>query len=126
MKLGFSRWLAILFGFVILLMAAVRNWTVQQHDPAGFFADFTSAAFLLFGAWKVSENEHSGKRYLAAAWGLTCGLFYASLVNQMNVLGTPQLIEPVIGPEWIALGTSFGLLIAIAGLITSLGSSRSK
>lgn len=126
MKLGFSRWLAILFGALVVLLAAVRNWTVEQRDAAGFFADFISAAFLLFGAWKVGQNEHSGKRYLAAAWGLTCGLFYTSLVNQVKVLGTPQLIEPEIGPEWIALGTGFGLLIAIAGLLTSLGSSRSK
>ncbi|MFL6468002.1 MAG: hypothetical protein ACJ72Z_08600 [Pyrinomonadaceae bacterium] len=127
MSTGFSRWLAILFGVLIPLLGIVRNWTMEKQDVTAFFVDILTGTFLLFSAWKVGQKERTGRRYLAAAWGLTCGLFYSGLANQITEMQKPAaLVEPTIGPEWIVMGTGTALLLALAGLITSLKSTRIK
>lgn len=124
MNVGFSRWLAIAFGVSIPLLGIVKNWTEAKQDAASFFVDIILGTFLLLGAWKVAQNERSGQRFLSAAWGLACGLFYASLANQITAMGDQVQVETTIGPEWSATFTSIGLLTAITGLISSLRSTR--
>lgn len=129
MNVKFSRWLAMVFGALLPVLAIVRNWSLDKQDLTAFFADVTSGAFLLFAAWKVGEKERVGKRYLAAAWGLVCGLFYSSLAYQVMAImsaGKPEIGEPFIPPEFSAVATGLGLLIVIVGLISSLRSDRSK
>lgn len=124
MNVGFSRWLAIAFGVLIPLLGIVKNWTAVQQDVFGFFADILLGTFLLFAAWKTGQNERSGQRFLSAAWGLSCGLLFASLANQVNAFGMLGQDEILFGPEWSATAASLGLLIAIVGLISSLKSTR--
>ena len=124
MNVGSSRWLAIAFGVLIPVLGIVRNWTEAKQDIAGFFGDIAIGAFLLFGAWKAGQNVRSGQRYLAAGWGMTCGLFYTSLANQIKAMGEPVQTDIMFGPEWSATFTSMGLLVAIIGLIASLRSTR--
>lgn len=125
MNVGFSRWLAIAFGVLIPLLGIVKNWTDAKPDVTGFVADIALGTFLLFGAWKVGENERSGQRFLSAAWGLTCGLLYESLVSQLNALVTSGQDDTLFGTfAASATAASLGLLIAIVGLISSLKSTR--
>lgn len=124
MNVGFSRWLAIAFGVLIPLLGIVRNWTEAKQDVFGFFGDLVLGTFLLVGAWKVGQNERSGRRFLSAAWGLACGMFYSSLATQVGLLGGTAQAETAIGPEWSATAASLGLLVAIIGLISSLRSIR--
>jgi hypothetical protein len=124
MDLGFSRTLAIIFGTALPLLGIVRMFTGTSGDPTGFFVDLVNGAFLLVGAWRVGVVAHSGQRFLAAAWGLTVGLFYASLQAQIQAMSKPSVIETPIPPEWAAAGTGFGLLLSIIGLITCLRSTR--
>ena len=124
MNVGFSRWVAIAFGVLIPLLGIVKNWTETKQDAFGFFADILLGTFLLFGAWKVGQNERSGQRFLSAAWGLTCGILYATLVNQVNAFDAPEQGDTLFGPASAATAASLGLLIAIVGLISSLKSTR--
>jgi hypothetical protein len=124
MNIGFSRTLAIIFGVGLPMLGIVRHWTSANGDPSGFFVDLLNGAFLLFGAWKVGEKERSGQRFLAAAWGLTIGLYYSSLAEQIDKLKIVELVEAPISPEWVLAATSLGLLIAVIGLISSLRSTR--
>jgi hypothetical protein len=124
MNVGFSRWLAIAFGVLIPSLGIVKNWTDAKQDAFGFFADIALGSFLLVGAWKVGQNEHSGKRFLSAAWGLACGLLYASLVRQIDILNSSVQIETDVGSEWSATAAILGLLVSIVGLISSLKSMR--
>src|SRR5436190_2903551 len=129
MNVKFSRWLALVFGALLPLLAIVRNWSLDKQDLWAFFTDVASGAFLLFAARKVGENERVGKRYLAAAWGLVCGLFYSSLANQITAImsvGSSEMVEPPMPPELLAAMTGIGLLIVLTGLVLSLGSDRSK
>ena len=123
MNVGFSRWLAIAFGVLIPLLGIVKNWTEAKQDIFGFFADILLGTFLLFGAWKVGQNERSGQRFLSAGWGLSCGLLYASLVSQVNSLNEPGQNDTPFGPV-SATAASLGLLTAIVGLISSLKTTR--
>ena len=123
MNLGFSKTLAIILGTALPLLGIVRNFTAQA-DPAAFFVDLIAGAFLLVGAWRVGVAAHSGQRYLAAAWGLTIGLFYSSFYAQIQMLSKPVLVETPIPPVWGVVGTGFGLFVAILGLIACLRSIR--
>ena len=126
MNVKFSRWLAMVFGVLIPLLGIVRNWSLDKQDFWAFFADVGSGAFLLFAAWKVSQKERVGRRYLAAAWGLVCGLFYSSLANQVMSIDKPESGDPMLTPEFSVAATGVGLLIVLAGLISSLRSDRNK
>ena len=125
MNLGFSKTLAIIFGTALPLMAIVRNFAAQT-DPAGFFVDLIAGAFLLVGAWRVGVVPHSGQRFLAAAWGLTIGLFYSSFYAQWLMMSNPVSVEPPIPPGYALAATALGLFVAILGLIASLRSIRKK
>jgi hypothetical protein len=123
MNLGFSKTLAIIFGTALPLLAIVRNFTTQS-DPVGFFVELVAGSFLLISAWRVGMVAHSGQRFLAAAWGLTVGLFYSSLYAQWLMMSKPPLVEPPIPPGYALAATGLGLVVAILGLITCLRSIR--
>ncbi len=126
MNLGFSRVLAIVFGTALPLLGMVRNLMLEP-DAGSFFPDLVAGAFLLVGAWRVGVSPHSGQRFLAAAWGLTIGLFYADLHDQIEAMYRPVIVEaptPFIPPELAIAASGFGLLMAILGLIGCLRSTR--
>jgi len=129
MNVKFSRWLAMGFGVLLPVLAIVRNWSLDKQDFWAFFADVISGAFLLFAVWKVSQKERVGKRYLAAAWGLVCGLFYSSFAYQVvtiNAGSKPEMGEPMIPAEFSVAAAALGLLIVLTGLMSSLRSDRSR
>lgn len=124
MNVKLSRALAVVFGIALPALGVVRNWTLPNGDVAGFLVDLATGALLLFGAWKVGEKERTGQRFLAAAWGLTIGLFYSSLANQISQMWSGEAVEAPISQEWTVVATSVGLILAIVGLISGLRSTR--
>ncbi len=122
--IALSRWLAVVFGLAIPMLGIVRNRLASQIDPISFFVDLVTGGFLLYGAWRVGQNKRGGQRYLSAAWGWACGLFFSSLVLQLAALGKADIEEAFIGPQWVAVMTGFGLMAMIVGLVTSLRSTK--
>ena len=121
------------FGVLLPVLAIVRNWSLDKQDFWAFFADVISGAFLLFAVWKVSQKERVGKRYLAAAWGLVCGLFYSSFAYQVvtiNAGSKPEMGEPMIpdDAEIAHEGEFFTLALASApgGLPMTNGNFAAK
>jgi hypothetical protein len=93
MNLTFSRRLALVFG--VLLGAA-----------------------LLYGAWRVAKNVETGRPWLAAAWGLTCGLAYTSFFGQLARLDQPD--PSSLPAAWVVGIKGVGFLLAILALAGSL------
>lgn len=126
MNAKFSRNLAVFFGFAIPLLGIVRHWSTLQNDAFAFFIDLFNGGFLLYGAWRFGEKEHTGQRYLSAAWGFTCAMFYSSLLSQIDQIRKGDPVAAPLSPEWVAAVTGVGLFVVIVGLITSLRSIRKK
>jgi hypothetical protein len=128
MNVKFSRWLAIVFGALLPLLAIVRNWSLDKQDLWAFFADVSSGAFLLFAAWKVGE-----KKELASGIWLQRGVWFAVVLFESRIPGhddqcrsKPEIGEPLIPPEFSAVASGLGFVMVLAGLISSLRSERSS
>jgi hypothetical protein len=127
MNLGFSASLAFVLGVLLPILGLVRSWTMSDPDASTFIADLMCGGMLLLAAVKTRQRAHTGQRFLAAAYGLTFGMFYSGLMFQLR----PR-VEPVARPdgsipeEWMIVPTIVGLLITGVGLLTSLRSIRSK
>ena len=124
MDIGFSRTLAIILGAALPLLGFIRQITTATGDATGFFTDLVVGIFLLFGAWKVGEKTHTGQRYLAAAWGMTVGVFISTLAAQISGLGQVEPVAPPISRSWLTVSAGLGLILATVGLITSLRSTK--
>jgi|SRR5215216_4454075 len=74
--------------------------------------------FLLYGAWRTKKDAGNGIGYLAAAWGFTCGMGYASFFNQLTLLDQPD--PAPISSGWVAVIKGVGFALAILALIASL------
>lgn len=101
-------------------METVRRWKTWQEDPPAFFDDFIIGGFLLYGAWRVSRNPESGQKYLAAAWGFTCGMVYPSFFSQLETIRLGEIDPAPVSSECVAVIKGIGFALAIFGLITSL------
>jgi len=124
MDIGFSKTLAFIYGTALPLLGFVRILTATDRDPVSFFVDLIAGAFLLVGAWRVSVVPHSGQRFLAAAWGLTVGLLFTALNEQIQTMSTPAAIAGEIPPELVVAGMGIAFLGAVTGLINCLRSIR--
>jgi hypothetical protein len=69
MTISFSRRLAVIFGIFAPLAETVRRWRqLGQLSVWPFWLDdYFMGALLLYGAWRVSKDIRSGRRFLAAA-----------------------------------------------------------
>jgi hypothetical protein len=120
MTVTFSRRLAIVLGVLTPLAETVRRW--RQLDQLSVWPfwldDYILGALLLYGAWRASKDIRSGRRYLAAAWGFTCGMAYSSFFSQLGRLNEP---DPAPIPSvWVAVIKGVGLALAILALVGSL------
>jgi len=120
MNIWFSRWLAIFLGITAPVLETIRRWHTWQENPPAFFDDYILGGLLLYGAWRVGKDAESGQRFLAAAWGFTFGMVYASLTWQLEQwrLGNPD--PAPISSGWVAVIKGIGFALAILGFITSL------
>jgi hypothetical protein len=126
MNVRFSRALAIVFGIALPVLGIVRNWTSPTGDVTGFFIDLAAGGWLVFGVWRTAENEHSGQRFLAAGWGMAFALYYTSTMRLIEGLSITAPVATPIPPEWSVAGSMVGMLVAIAGLLTSLRSIKKR
>jgi hypothetical protein len=120
MTIAFSQRLAVIFGILTPLAETVRRW--RQLGEVGalpsWLDDYFIGALLLYGAWRTSKDIRSGRRFLAAAWGFTCGMAYSSFFGQLARLNEPD--PAPIPSAWVAVIKGVGLALAILALVGSL------
>lgn len=120
MTIEFSRRLALVFGIVTPIAETIRRW----HQLADFrvwpfwLDDYLLGALLLYGAWRVKRELRSGRRFLAAGWGFTCGMAYGSFFTQLSHLNEPD--PAPISSFWVAVVKGLGLALATMALIVTL------
>jgi hypothetical protein len=120
MTIAFSGRLAVIFGILTPLAETVRRW--RQLGDVGalpfWLDDYFIGALLLYGAWRTSKDMRNGRRFLAAAWGFTCGMAYSSFFGQLARLNEPD--PAPIPSAWVAVIKGVGLALAILALVGSL------
>ena len=119
MTITFSRRLAFVFGILTPLAETVRRWHQlgQLRYLPAWLDDYILGALLLYGAWRTGRDVRAGQRFLAAAWGFTCGLGYASFFIQLEHLHDDP--GPISG-VWVALIKGVGVALALLALAGSL------
>ena len=126
MNLTFSRRLALVFGVSLPIIETIRRW--QQlgdfHMWPSWLDDILLGAALLYGAWRVAKDVEKGRAWLAAAWGLTCGIAYNSFFGQLAHLDQP---DPSSVPAmWVVGIKGVGSLLAILALVGALRQASPK
>jgi hypothetical protein len=116
----FSRGLALVAGVFLPMAETVRRWH-QLGDirmaPA-WLDDWLIGVFLLYGVWRTRGNDRGGRAVLAAAWGVACGLAYASFFMQVSMLNQPDPSGIASATVVVIKGAMFAL--AIAALVSTL------
>lgn len=118
--LSFSRSLAICLGVITPLLETIRRWSTWQEDPPSFFDDFILGGLLLFGAWRVGKDAHTGQKFLTAAWGFMCGMVYVSFFGQLQDMRLGEIDPAPVSSATVAVIKGIGFALAIFGLVTSL------
>ena len=92
MTITFSRRLAIILGILTPLAETVRRWRQlgQLSLLPAWLDDYIIGALLLYGAWRTGKDIRSGRPFLVAAWGVTCGMAYSSFFSQLARLNEPD------------------------------------
>ena len=116
----FSRRLAWIFGCALPVLETLRRYH-QLGDftqwPA-WLDDFILGAALLSGAILTAHGRRENARYLAAAWGITCGMAYGSFFSTVLHLDVPD--PAPLAPVWVAAIKGVGFALAIVALIGAL------
>ncbi|MEO8018920.1 MAG: hypothetical protein ABI769_13985 [Pseudomonadota bacterium] len=119
----FSRNLACVFGFALPILETIRRF--HQLGDIGVWPmwldDILLGVLLLTGARLTSGRRYHNAKYLVAAWGVTCGMGYASFFGQVLHL---DLTDPAGIPSlWVAVIKGCGFALAIVALIGALKSA---
>ena len=122
MTITFSRRLALIFGILAPLAETVRRWNqLDQLSVLPFWVDdYIMGAFLVYGAWRSRQDTGRGYGVLAAAWGFTCGMGYASFFSQLTLLNQPD--PAPISSGWVAVIKGVGSALSVLALIACLRS----
>ena len=115
-----SRYLAVVLGIVTPVAETIRRWSTWWADPPALFDDYLLGAFLLYGAWRVSQDVRTGQRFLAAGFSFMCGMAYYSFFGQLQNLRTGVPDPAPISSTWVAVVKGTGLALAVVGLALSL------
>ena len=126
MTLSISRRLALVVGLVLPIVETIRRW--RQLDDLStwpfWLDDFLIGGFLLYAFWRTSQNVLENRHFLAAAWGLTCGMAYLSFFGQITTLSA---VDPApIPTEWVAIIKGVGLALSAFALAGSLREAGSR
>jgi hypothetical protein len=124
MNLTFSRRLALVFGASLPLIETIRRWKQlgDFHFWPSWLDDVLLGAALLYGAWRVAKDVETGRPWLAAAWGLTCGIAYNSFFGQLAHMDQPD--PSALPSTWVIGVKGVGILLAIVALVGSLRQAR--
>jgi peptidoglycan/LPS O-acetylase OafA/YrhL len=118
--LSFSRRLALVIGSLLPIAETIRRW--RQLDDLRMWPywldDFLIGGFLLYAFWRTRQNPSQNRRFLAAAWGFTCGMGYLSFFEQ---IASRSAVDPAPVPsEWVAAIKGVGLMLSLLALVGSL------
>ena len=120
MNLTFSRRLALVFGVLLPIVETYRRWQQlgDYHYWPAWLDDWAIGAFLLYGAWRTAKEVETGRPWLTAAWGFTCGMAYPSFFGQLARLDQPD--PSALPAAWVVGIKGVGFLLAILALAGSL------
>ena len=116
----FSRILAVVLGILVPAAETVRRWGTWQEAPLALFDDYIVAALVLYGAWLAGRDFRRGQCFLAAAWGVACGVGYGSFVGQLERLRLGEPDPAPIPSSWVAAIKGVLFFLAILALIATL------
>ena len=110
--------MAVVFGSLLAVLEAVRNWGDWQWWPF-WVVDYVAAALLIVGG--VVVLRRGVDRWLSAGWGFACAMFWMSFFGNyrdMVEAGTAasardQTLTLIIGVMFAL--TVAGLVLALAG-----------
>jgi hypothetical protein len=120
MTINFARRLAYAGGVLAPLGETIRRWSTWRDNPPALFDDYLIGALLIYGAWRVGRDAHAGQRFLAAAWGVSCGMGYASFFSQLY-FNRQGVADPSRLPgEWVAGVKGVAFAVSILALVASL------
>jgi hypothetical protein len=116
----FSRILAVVLGILVPIAETVRRWSTWKEAPLALFDDYILGALVLYGAWLVGRDFRRGQCFLAAAWGIACGVGYASFFGQLERLRRDEPDPAPIPSSWVAVIKGVLFALAIVALIATL------
>jgi hypothetical protein len=115
-----SRALAVFLGIFVPIAETVRRWNTWRELPLTLIEDYALAALVLYGAWLVGRDFRSGQRFLAAAWGVVCGVGYCSVVGQWNRIQTGEPDPAPVPSTWVLAIKIALFVLGIVALIATL------
>lgn len=77
---------ARVLGVGLPLLEVLRRRT-DVRDPAAYVDDFVVGALLWFAASAAARGLPHGRRFLAGAWGVLCGVMWSSVFGQLAAEG---------------------------------------
>lgn len=116
----FSRIAAVGLGIFVPIAETVRRWLTWRESPMSLFDDYILAALVLYGAWLVGRDFRRGQCFLAAAWGVVCGVGFCSVMGQMQRLQTGEPDPAPISSIWVAVIKWILFALSISALIATL------
>jgi hypothetical protein len=115
-----SRTLAVVLGILVPIAETVRRWNTWQEAPLALFDDYILAALVLYGTWLAGHDFRRGQCFLAAAWGIACGVAYGSFFGQLERLRLGEPDPAPIPSSWVAIIKGVLLFLAILALTATL------
>jgi drug/metabolite transporter (DMT)-like permease len=120
----FSRTAAVILGIFVPIAETVRRWHTWREAPMSLFDDYILAVLVLYGAWLVGRDFRRGQSFLAAAWGIACGVGYGSFFGQLDRLKRGEPDPAPIPSLWVAVIKGALFVLAIAALVATLRARR--
>jgi hypothetical protein len=115
-----SQSLALVLGVFVPIAETVRRWGTFRESPLTLIEDYILATLVLYGAWLATRDFRRGQCFLAAAWGVVCGVGYASVVGQWHRVQSGEPDPAPIPSSWVLAIKAALLLLALTALIATL------
>jgi len=117
MKLKISAYMAIVFGCVLAILEAIRNWGNWQWWPY-WMIDYIMATLLILGGFLVLKKTRTSGQILASAWGVSFGAGYMSFWSHVENFN--EVAHGNISQTPLTYLIGFGLISCVVGFILSL------
>jgi hypothetical protein len=109
-----------MLGIFVPIAETVRRWSTWRESPLTLIEDYVLAALVLYGAWLVGREFRRGQCFLAAAWGVVCGVGYCSVVGQFDRIQSGQPDPAPVPSSWVLAIKVALLALAVVALIATL------